>query len=198
MLACPYTILFTASLIKSINMHEDYMDELFWDRFLPWRRKIKVKSNLSQIKFVPKLRITRRDDWVYLEIYLWNRSGWTVWVEEATVVLADLHADLQTEVPTGQVNHKIRQNIVPGDALSVSLAAAIYDAAGRPQGQYSCLVLTDVSYRVLNEWRNAKLERYRVEMAAVTVVRLRSTHRYNKKIKQMNGSVYLTTKERKG
>ena len=147
---------------------------------------------------MPKLTITCEDIWNGLELLLVNRSSWPVWVEDASVVLSDLDADMQAVVPTGQARHQILQNVGPNETLSVNLARAIYDAAGRPQGQYSCLVLTDVSYRVLNEWRNAKLERYRVEMAAVTVVRLRSTHRYKKKIKQMNGSVYLTTKERKG
>jgi len=174
------------------------MDQRYWIRFLPWRQKSKPESISAQIKFAPQLTITRQDGWTYLELLLVNRSSWTVWVEEATVVLDDLDVNWQTEVPAGQANHKIRQNIVPGDALSVSLAAAIYDAAGRPQGQYSCHVFTDVRYRVLNEWCNAKLETYRVEMAALTVVGLRSARRDDKKIKQTNGAVDLTTKEHKG
>src|SRR5579863_2435733 len=115
------------------------MDKHYWIRFLPWRRKNNVESNPAQIKFAPKLRITRQDGWMYLELFLVNRSSWTAWVEEATVVLNDLDANWQTGIPTGHINHKILQNVVPGDELSVSLAAAIYETAGRPQGQYSCL-----------------------------------------------------------
>ena len=174
------------------------MDKRYWIRFLSWRRKNKVESSPAQIKFVPKLRITRQDGWTYLELQLVNRSSWTVWVEEARLVLADLDAHWQTGVPTGQVIHKIRQNVVPGDVLSVSLAAAIYDAAGRPQGPYSCLVSTNVRYRVFDEWCNAQLETCHVEMTALTVVGLRSARWYDKKIKQINGSVGLTTKEHKG
>jgi hypothetical protein len=176
----------------------DQMDERFWIRFLPWRQKNRVESNATRIKFEPKLRITRQDSWAYLELQLVNRSSWTVWVEEASVVLADLHANFQSGVPTGQINHKILQNVVPTDALSVSLASAIYDAAGKPQGPYYCLVSTNVRYRVFDEWCNAQLETCRVEMTALTVHRLHSARRwYDKKIKQIKSSVSLKTKEHK-
>jgi hypothetical protein len=181
MLAYSYTILFTASLTTSIYSRENHMDEHLWIHLLPWRKKIREESTPSQIKFVPKLRITRRDGWVHLELQLSNRSSWTVWVEEATVVLADLDANWQTAVPEGQVSHKIRQNVVQGDVLNVSLAAAIYDAAGRPQGKYSCLVFTEVCYRVFKVWCKAKLDPHRVEMAAHTVIDLRGVPTYAKK-----------------
>jgi hypothetical protein len=79
----------------------------------------------------------------------------------------------------------------------VSLAASIYNAAGRPQGQYSCLVSTDVRYRVFDEWCYAELETCRVEMAGLTAVDLRRAHRDNKKIRQRNGPVDIATPERK-
>jgi len=174
------------------------MGQSYWIRFLPWRQNNHAESKSAQIKFAPKLRITRQDDWVYLELLLVNRSSWMVWVEEANVVLIDFDSNWQTEVPTGQINHKIRQNVVPGDALSVSLAAAIYDAAGRPQGPYSCLVSTNVRYRVFDEWCNAQLETCRVEMAALTVLGLRREHWYKRRIKQIKGRDDLTTHQHKG
>ena len=176
----------------------DQMDQRYWIRFLPWRQKNKPESNSAQIKFAPQLTITRQDGWTYLELLLVNRSSWTVWVEEASVVLTDLDVNWQTRVPTGQVAHKILQNVVPGDALSVSLAAAIYDAAGRPQGPYSCLVSTNVRYRVLNEWCNAQLETCRVEMTALTVLGLRREHWYRRKIKQIKGRGELRVHQHKG
>lgn len=78
-----------------------------------------------------------------------------MWVEDATVVLADLDADLQAVVPSGQARLQIFENVRPNETLSVDLARAIYDASGRPRGPLSCLVLTNVRYRVFNEWRNA-------------------------------------------
>jgi hypothetical protein len=174
------------------------MDERYWIRLLPWRQKNMAESKSAQIKFAPKLRVVRKDAGAYLELLLVNRSSWTVWVEEATVFLIDLDAKRQTAVPTWQARYEILQNVEPNDTLSVSLARAIYDAAGRPQGSYSCLVRTNVLYRVFNEWCNAKLETYRVEMAALGILGLRSARSYDKEIKQINGSVDLTTKEHKG
>ena len=173
-------------------------DERFWTRLLPWRQKKRAESKSAQIQFEPKLRIASQDGWTYLELQLVNRSSWTVWVEEASIVLADLEADWQTEAPTGQINHKIRQNVVPSDALSVSLARAIYDAAGRPQGTYSCLALTNVRFRVFNEWRNAQLETCRVEMAALTVVGLRRDRWYGRRLKEIKGRDDLNTRQHKG
>jgi hypothetical protein len=174
------------------------LDKPLWTRFLPWRQKNKAESKSIQIKFAPRLEITRKDDWVHLELLLVNRSSWTVWVEEASVALSGLDADLQTGIPAGRVNHIIRQNVVPGDAWSVSLAAAIYDAAGRPQGSYSCLVSTNVRYRVFDEWCSAQLETCGVEMRALTVLRLRREHWYNGRLKRIKGRDNLMSHRHKG
>ncbi len=174
------------------------MDERYWIRLLPWRQKNKANSKSAQIKFAPKLAMTHNDGWAYLELQLVNRSSWWVWVKEATFVLIDLDAESQTEISTNEGKLKILQNIGPRDELSVSLAGAIYDAAGRPQGPYSCFVLTNVLYRVFDEWCNAQLDAYLVEMEALYVIGLRRTHRDNKKIRQINGSFGLTAKENKG
>jgi hypothetical protein len=175
----------------------DQIDERFWIRLLPWRRKNKAESISARIKFAPKLEITRENGWVYLELQLVNCSSRTVWVQEAAVVLIELDAKWPTTVSNGQARHEVLQNVGPNDTLSVSLARTIYDAAGRPQGSYSCLVSTNVRYRVIDEWRDVKLETYRIEMAALKVRGLHRARWYDKKIKQINGSVGLTTKEHK-
>jgi len=127
------------------------MDEHYWIRLLPWRRK-KAESKSAQIPFAPHLTIIREEVGKDLELLLVNRCSFTVWVEEASVFLSDLEADVQAVAATGQARHPILQNVGPNETLSVSLARAIYEAAGRPQGPCSCLVLTNVSYRVFNEW----------------------------------------------
>jgi hypothetical protein len=164
----------------------DQINERFWIRRLPWRRKSKANSKAAQIKFAPQLAVTHDDGWTYLELQLVNRSSWTVWVEETSIVLADLNASMQTERPTGQGKHQIFQNVGPNETLSLCLARTIYDAAGRPQGPYSCLVLTNVRYHVFDEWCNVQLHTYRVEMAALSVVDLHSYRWYDKKMKRMN------------
>jgi hypothetical protein len=174
------------------------MDSCYWIRLLPWRQKNKANSKSAQIKFAPELKITHNDGWVQLELQLVNRSSWTVWVQEATAILIDLDAESQTEISTGEATLKILQNIRPNETLSVSLARTIYDAAGRPQGTYSCLVITNVHYRVFDEWCDAKLETLSIEMAALKVLGLHSASWYDQKFKQVNGPIELTTKENKG
>jgi hypothetical protein len=106
---------------------------------------------------------------------------------------------VQAVVPTGQAPHQILQNVGPAETLGVCVARAIYDAAGRPQIRYSCLVLPTVCYRVLDEWCSVQLETSRVEMAALSVLDLHSARRYdNKKMKRIKGPLDLTTKEHKG
>jgi hypothetical protein len=179
------------------------MARLFWNlssigaRFFSWRRKNKAESNPAQIKFAPKLRINRDDGWELLELLLVNRSKASIWVGDATVVLTDLDANWQSAIPTGQAIHKILQYVGPNDSLTVSLATTIYDAPGRPQGPSSCFVLTNVRYRVFDEWCNAQLETYHVEMAALAVFGLRRPRWYDKKIKQSNAPVEITSRQRK-
>lgn len=169
------------------------MSQHFWARIPPWRHKRNVGSNPAQINFSGRLAIPREIGWAYLELLLLNRSSRMVWVEEASIALADLDATWQSSTATGQATHEIRQIVGAKDALNVSLASAIYDAAGKPQGPYSCLVLTNVRYRVFDEWRNLNLETWSVEMAGLTAVALHKARGYDRKVKLINGSMSLTT-----
>jgi hypothetical protein len=165
------------------------MDERFWIRRLPWKQKNKAETKSAQVKFSPRLEITRERGWQNLELRLINRSSWAVWVEEVNVVLADLVADLKTAVPPERIKLAILQNVNPRETVDVNFDGVIHDAAGRPQGPYTCLVLTDVRYRVFDEWCNAKLGAYRVEMEALGSVGLRSARWYDKKMDQINARV---------
>jgi hypothetical protein len=160
------------------------MRERYWIRLLPWKRKNKPDTKSAQIKFVPKLMITREDDWQYLELLLVNRSSWAVWVQEAAVVLIDPDAKRRPTGSQGRARYEILQNVRPKNTLRVRLARTIYDAAGRPAEPYSRLVSTNVRYRVFGEWCNAKLKTYRVEMAALRVCGLHSASWYDEKMKQ--------------
>jgi hypothetical protein len=159
------------------------MRDASWTSGLFRRRKTKPAPGGVQIDFSAGLRAFPDDGWVYLELLLGNRSHASVWVEDAVVVLSELEANWQTSVSTGQARHEILQNIRPNDTLRVSLVGAIYEAAGKPQGAYSCMVFADVRYRVGDEWFSRSLEGYRVEMAALTVFRLRRSWWFEKKVR---------------
>jgi hypothetical protein len=163
-----------------------------WNRWIAWRHGKEPDLSPCQIEFIPKLSLNRSDGWVALGLVVENRSDLTVWAEDATIVLADLDANSQTRIPPDQVIHKIRQNIGANDALRLSVAEPIYDAAGRPQGPYSSLVLTTVRYRVLRKWCNVQLETCLVEMAALSPINLHRARWYEKKMKYINRGVDIT------
>ena len=156
------------------------MDERFWIHLLPWRQKNKAETKSAQVKFACRLAFTHENGWDSLELQLVNRSSWNVWVEEATIVLDDFHANLPTAPLADQAKIKIRQNVEAHNIVRVSLAAALYDAAGKPQGHYECVVLVDAYYSVFEEWCNTQSNVCRVMMRGLTAVGLRGARGYNK------------------
>jgi hypothetical protein len=171
------------------------LNDFYTFRWLRRWRKSKPERDLASVDFSAQLKLFHDDGWVSLELLLINRSDTTVWVEDATVALSDLEANWQTANP-GQARHRIRQNVGPLDMLRVSLAGAIYDAAGRPQDTYSCIVHTVVHYRLFDEWCKADVKSCRIEMAALTVVNLLRPRWYHKKIKRIQGLGDLRADER--
>jgi hypothetical protein len=152
-------------------------------RLFRWWRKTRTESEHSKNDFAPKLRINRDDYGVTLELLLVNDASVTAWVEEAKVVLSDLEVIWQTSIPTGQAMREIRQNVGANETLGLSLARAIYYAAGRPQGIYSCLICVDVRYRLAEEWLNRTLDTHKVEMAGPAVLGLCRSRWYEKKVR---------------
>jgi hypothetical protein len=150
------------------------MEERFWIRLLPWRRKDRADSKSAQIKFACQIGFNQENGWNYLELLLINRSSWAVWVEDANIHIDDLYSISQTSVPTEQAKIVIRQIVEPRNIVGVSLAAALYEAAGRPQRQYSCIVRTDVNYSVFDEWSSTNAEPRRATMRGLSAVGLRS------------------------
>jgi hypothetical protein len=153
------------------------------DRLFRWWRKMGAESEQTQIDFATKLRINRQDGVASLELILVNDANMTVWVEDAIVALTDLDASWQTSIPPGKARHEIRQNVRANESLELSLANAIYDAAGRPQGRYSCLISVDVRCRVGKESFNKTLDPYKAGMTALMVLGLRRLRWYEKRVR---------------
>jgi hypothetical protein len=142
---------------------------------IPFRERKENSSPEIQVDPSPSVRITTFDGWVALELV--NRSDVKVWIEEANLVIAGLDASVQTFLATGGQIHKIRQAVVPGERLSVSLAGSLYEAAGRPQGRYSFVLRGTVQYRIGEDCAQANIRPHRIEMAALSVLRVRRLRR---------------------
>jgi len=154
-----------------------------WIHRLPWRRKGRDETKAAQIKFRPELQIITENGWANLSLALVNQSSFTVWIEHANLALAGLDARFQASNPTGHFKQQILQNVGAKETLNVSLANAVYDAAGRPQGPYTCLLLVNVRYRVFDEWSDVRAATCRIAMTAINVTDLNGARWYDKKMK---------------
>jgi hypothetical protein len=121
----------------------------------------------------PELSITRKNGWALLDLVLVNHSKSPIWAEKATFAVADLDADFQGAVATNEGSLLIRETVRPGGMLRISLIETVYNAAGKPQGEYSFLVSGVVRYRAHeNSWFEISLQTYRIRMIALSAIRL--------------------------
>jgi len=121
----------------------------------------------------PELSITRKNGWALLDLVLQNRSDVPIWVEQATFAVADLDADFQGAAASGEGMLLIRETVRPRGMLRISLIETVYNAAGKPQGEYSFLISGVVRYRSQeSSWFEITLQTYRVRMIAQSAIRL--------------------------
>jgi hypothetical protein len=157
--------------------------ERSWIHRLPWRRKNRADTKAAQIKFLPELEIARDEGWANLSLSLVNKSSFMIWVEDANVALAHVDAALQSSAPSRSITQQILQYVQPKASLNVSLANAVYDAAGRPQGPYTGLLQANVRYCVFDEWSEAATAPCRIAMAAINAIDLHPARWYEKKVR---------------
>lgn len=137
-----------------------------------WRRRSSAARN-GKDGFRPRVGFTKLDGMAAVALLLANESGTNIWVEEIEVFLTDLMAKDQTSEPACRGVQKIRQMVVPGDALPISLAPVIYKAAGEPQRRYSSVLSSVVRCRFGEKWIERHLEDYRIEMNGLTASKVK-------------------------
>src|SRR5258708_39725405 len=97
----------------------------------------------------------------------------TIWLEEANILISELHENFQTALPINQKTYQIRQAIPPHESLSLSIGPTLYEAAGSPQGYYSFRFIGNVHYRIDQRMAAEKIPRHWIEMAALSVLRFK-------------------------
>lgn len=139
-----------------------------------WTHKGNGSLSGTGVDFRPSIGFTHMDGWASLALLMVNKSERNVWAEEIEIALTDLIADDQTSEATYREIQKIRQTVQPRDMLPISLMETIYQAAGKPQTRYSCLMSTVLRYRVGEKWFERPLQPCKLKLAGLTVV---SNHR---------------------
>jgi hypothetical protein len=133
-----------------------------------WRRRSVVDPMDRSAGFRPSIGFSRLDGMESLSLLLENKSRKNVWVEEIEIFLSALSAEDQTAAASLHEIHKIRQMVPADDLLPISLAGAIYKAAGDPQRNYSCVLSSLLRFRIGEEPFERKMENYRVRMLGLT------------------------------
>jgi hypothetical protein len=127
------------------------------------------RANESGVDFHPNIGFARQDGYKSIAVLLFNKSDVPVWTEEIEIVLTELVANQQAAAASCHEIHKIRQAVPARDMLPISLVEAIYNAAGRPQLRYSCVMSSLVRYRIGERWFEEPMKVYRLKMAGLTV-----------------------------
>jgi hypothetical protein len=122
----------------------------------------------------PRLALTIDQGADSLNLVVTNRSRAEIWAEEAKVDLIDVETDGEIYSPA-QAILRIRELITPAETLHISLIDTVYNAAGRPQGIYSCSLATVLRYRSdgTDEEFEQSFPSYRAKMIALVPISLR-------------------------
>jgi hypothetical protein len=118
-----------------------------------------------------------------LNLVVVNRSRIGIWAEDAKIVLTDLDTGSASFTPTRRAILKMGEFVPPRETLDISLVEAIYNAAGRPQDEYSFLISTVLQYRASEddkEQLEAPVPSYWAWMSALDPIRLRRRRWYEK------------------
>jgi hypothetical protein len=125
------------------------------------------------VDFHPNIGSAWQDGLKSVALLLTNKSDAHVWTEEIEISLRELAAEEQTSEASCREVHKIRHSVGPHDLLPVSLVETIYNAAGRPQRKYSCVMSSVVRFKVGENWFEEQLPAYRLRMLGLTVAGIR-------------------------
>jgi hypothetical protein len=146
-----------------------------------WRSRESSGARDKDVDFHPAIGFTRLDQWKSVALLLENRSDERVWTEEIEIALTDLVANQQASEASCHGIQKVHQNVPKRDMLPISLVETIYQAAGRPQRKYSCVMSSIVRYRAGEKWYEEPMKTYRLRMIGLTVAGIR---RENKTVHQ--------------
>ncbi len=137
------------------------------------RGKSDPRVRVKEFDFRPSIGFARQDGWKSVALLLKNEADVPVWAEEIEIGLTGLVATRQASEPSCHEVLKIRQNVRPHDLLPLSLVETIYQAAGRPQRRYSCVLSSIVRYRVGEKWFEEPMQSYQLKMKGLTVANIR-------------------------
>lgn len=127
----------------------------------------------SNIDIIPRLEISHNGGSSSLTLTLPNHSDFRVWADEAAFTLTELDSAVERSDTTVTAEHPIRQPIEPHESLELSLTQAVYEAVGRPQGNYSCIIFATIRFRSGDHQFERTAQQRRLQMQGLVPISLR-------------------------
>jgi hypothetical protein len=129
--------------------------------------------------FFPKVEIQKEGSLFLINLALVNSSDEDVWGEHCVVSLSDFEGvPSQGFEPTFKSVLVIREFAKARDKLRVGLCRTVYEAAGRPQDEYTFLISGTVQYRIGNAWYHQSFASRRVRMCGLQPIEVREDRRH--------------------
>jgi hypothetical protein len=143
-----------------------------------WRRGNDRDGADGMEGFRPRIGFTRLDGMVSLSLLLENDASRHVWAEEIEIFLGDLKAEQQASEAACRGIRKIRQMVLSGDLLPISLCETIYKAAGDPQRKYSCVLSSVLRYRIGEKCFEKNMDHYKIRMVGLMASDIHRDRKY--------------------
>ena len=141
-----------------------------------WRTLDSLSRGMSD--FHPSVEVTAETNWFLLNLALVNNRLNDVWVEECAIVLTEFDGTPSNGfAATRRGVLSIREFVNASETIRVGLCRAVYDAAGRPQGEYSFVICGTLKYNVENVWYSQLLPPRRVKMNCLNPIEARKTRK---------------------
>lgn len=126
--------------------------------------------------FHPVVEITAETSWFLLSLALVNNSLKEVWAEECVIVLTEFDGTPSNGFEASCKGLlRIRELVNAGEIIRVGLCQTVYDAAGRPQDEYSFVIGGTLKYSIGNVWYSEPVPLRRVKMSGLNPIEVRKT-----------------------
>jgi hypothetical protein len=128
--------------------------------------------------FHPTVEINKEGNWLLFNLALVNNSLKNVWVEECVVLLSEFNGiPSKGFEATCKGVLSIREFVEASETLRTGLCQTVYDAAGRPQDEYSFVICGTLKCGIENIWCSQPLPPRRVRMRGLHPIEVRNTRK---------------------
>ena len=142
-----------------------------------WRTMDSLSRGMPD--FHPTVEINKDENWLLFNLALVNNNSLKdVWVEECVVLLSEFDGiPSKGFKATCKGLLSIRECVEASETLRIGLCQTVYEAAGRPQDEYSFVICGTLKCGIGNVWYSQPLPPRRVRMRGLYPIEVRNTRK---------------------